>query len=291
MLATAKSADKKSDKCLLSSLIDSSISACAKKVATVCVTHGVPSGSAADLGTFMRALDNDKLLAMNFWSLVVKITDQMADQLSAQEIASNQPLLEAIARGVTKRSVAELEAGGGEPKWLIQQMAAMLAGEDIQIPPAAMVPAPPIAETPRVVAEPAALALTPPAEAPMPTDTQLQPFLIHSRLVLEPEAPASKPSTGQRALFAPEQHQEQQQDQKRLQPSRVPLEGYGERIATRSTRTITFALLMVIALGGAAFFARGDRPALQQKVATSMRASYDAAWHGVKSLGSAIHQY
>jgi len=299
MPATAEFADKRSDKSLLSSsTIDSPISAYAKKVATVCAMQGVPSGSAADLGTFMRALDNDKLLAMNFWSLVVKITDQISAQLSAEEIASNQQLLEAIARGVTRRSVAELEAGGGEPKWLIQQMAAMLAGEDIQIPstlqippsvqipPAAMVSAAPIAEPP---------ALTPPAPAPASEEPQLQPFLIRPRMVLEPEAAASQPLQGQRALFAPEQQPEQQQQQqeerKKARPSRVPLEGYGERIANGRTRTITFALLMVVALGGAAFFARGDGSGLQHRVATSVRARYDSTWHGVKSLSSAIHQY
>jgi hypothetical protein len=289
MPATAKSAANNSDKNSLgsssSSLIDSTISAYAKKVATVCAMHGVPCGSASNLGTFMRALDNDKLLAMNFWSLVVKITDQ----LSEHEIGSNQPLLEAIARGVTRHSVAEVEAAGGEPKWLIQQMAAMLAGEDVHIPPAGAVPAPPIVETPRVAPAPPAFVLTPPAEAPVSTEAQSQPFLIRSRMILEPEAAASQPSLGQRALFAPEQKQAQEKPQ----PSRVPLEGYGERIATgsTSTRTIAFALLMMVALGGAAFFARGEGPALQQRVATSVRASYNAAWHGVKSLGSAIHQY
>lgn len=300
MPATAKFADKRSDKSLLgSSTIDSSISAYAKKVATVCAMQGVPSGSAGDLGTFMRALDNDKLLAMNFWSLVVKITDQISAQLSAQEIASNQQLLEAIARGVTRRSVAELEAGGGEPKWLIQQMAAMLAGEDIQIPstlqipPSVQIPSSAMVSAAAPIAEPPAL--TPSAPAPASAEPQLQPFLIRPRMVLEPEAAAPQPLLGQRALFAPEQQPkqepEQQPEQKKAQPSRVPLEGYGERIATGSTRMIAFAALMVIALGGAAFFARGEGSALQHRVATSVRASYDAAWHGVKSLTTAIHQY
>ncbi len=292
MLATAKSPDKNLDKNLGQKSIDLSISANAKKVATMCAMHGVPSGSAGDLGTFMRALDNDKLLAMNFWSLVVKITDQISDQLSAHEIGSNQPLLEAIARGVTGRSVAEVEAGGGEPKWLIQQMAAMLAGEDIKIPPAGQIPPsvqiPAAAMAPPApIAEPPAFALTPPAQAPVSTEAQLQPFLIRSRMVLEPEAAASQPLQGQRALFAPEQ----QQEQEKARPSRVPLEGYGERIANGRTRTIAFAALLAVALGGAAFFARGEGSALQHSVATSVRASYDAAWHGVKSLSSAINQY
>jgi hypothetical protein len=263
----------------------------------MCVMHGVPSGSAADLGTFMRALDNDKLLAMNFWSLVVKITDQISAELSAQEIASNQQLLEAIARGVTRRSVAELEGGGGEPKWLIQQMAAMLAGEDIQIPPTIQIPPsvhiPPTAMVPAApIAEPPAFTLTPPAQIPASTEPQLQPFLIRSRMVLEPEAATPQPSQGQRALFTPEQQQpEHQQEQKKARPSRVPLEGYGERIATGRTRTIAFAALMLVALSSAAFFARGNDSALEHRFATSVRATYNAAWHGVKSLSSAVHQY
>jgi hypothetical protein len=266
----------------------------AKKIATICMMHGIPSGAGGNLGTFMRALDVDKLLAMNFWSLVVKITDQ----ISTQENGSNQALLEAISEGVTGLSVAELEAGGGEPKWLIQQMAAMLAGEDIQIPATTVVPlamldttlSEPIAAT--AVEEPA-LVLTPPpvTEAPVTVEPQLQPFLIRndrdksdnsdrSRMVLEPEVSASRPLLGQRALFGFEAQEE------KAQAIRVPLQSYGERSANGNVRMIAFAALMTVALGSGAFFARGDGAILHQKFVPSVRAGYESARHGVKALGN-----
>jgi hypothetical protein len=271
----------------------------AKKIATICMMHGIPSGAGGNLGTFMRALDVDKLLAMNFWSLVVKITDQ----ISAQENGSNQALLEAISEGVTGLSVAELEAGGGEPKWLIQQMAAMLAGEDIQIPAAtvaqatAVVPAAALDSTvsreiATVAVEEPALILTPPVtETPVAVEIQLQPFLIRndsdkseksdrSRMVLEPEAAGSRAQLGERALFGSEGQEE------KAQAIRVPLQGYGERSASGNVRMIAFATLMALALGSGAFIARGEGAALRQKFVPVVRAGYDSAWHGVKALGN-----
>ena len=263
----------------------------ANKIATMCAMHGIPSGAGGNLGTFMRALNQDKLLALNFWSLVVKITDQ----INAQENGSNAALLEAISHGVTGKSVAEAEAAGGEPQWLIKQMAAMLAGEDIQIPaaasltPAAAAPvpvaaqqAPVSAEVSAVAIETQALVLTPPpVEVSADADTRLQPFLIRidrdrSRMVLAPEGVTSKPMMGQRALFGPEARE------KETRATRVPLECYGERSANISTRMIAFAALMAVALGGAAFVARGDAAATQK----SVRAAYDSAWSGVKALGN-----
>jgi hypothetical protein len=312
MPATAISHAKNLDKNLDAKSTDSSVSAYSQKLATqtlatqksaiqkvakVCAMHGLPSGSPADLGTFMRALDTDKLLAMNFWSLVVKITDQINDQIqfSAHENGptgsntTNATLLEAIAQGVTRHSVAEVEAAGGEPKWLIQQMAAMLAGEDVQIPPAMPAPAAAATQvTPRAPAETPALVQTPPANLPEPAEAQPQPFLVpavqtvqtdRSRLVLEHEVAVSSPLLGQRALFGSEAQEE------KARPSRVPLEGYGATIATGSARKIAFALLIAVALGGGAFFVQENGAALQQKFGPSIRARYDAAWHGAKGMG------
>jgi hypothetical protein len=330
MLATAKLHDKNPDqnhdKTLDtesihssvpgSSVPDSSVSAHSQKLAIqkvtkVCVMHGLPSGSPGDLGTFMRSLNHDKLLAMNFWSLVVKITDQISNetsiQTSAHENGSNPELLETIAQGVTGRSVAEVEAVGGEPKWLIQQMAAMLAGEDVQIPAAMPVPAAAVsADTSRAAAvEPPAFVSTPTADLPEPAEAQSQPFLVRtartartartdqadqpvltdrdisdrSRLVLEPEAAASKPLPGQRALFGQEAQEE------KASPFRVPLEGYGATVANGSASRIAIALLIVVALGGGAFFVRGNGAAMQQKFGPSVRARYNAAWHGAKWMG------
>lgn len=243
--------------------------------------HGIPSGPAGDLGTFIRALNDDKLLAMNFWSLVVRISDQ--------ENGSNKALLEAIAEGVTGRSVAETEAAGGEQRWLMEQMAAMLAGEDVRIP-AALVPStsPALAavagEISLVAVEAPVLVLTPPpADLQVSAETRLQPFLIRdederSRLMSEPEVGSSKSLLGQRVLFGPQMQEES------VRAFRVPLEGYAASSASGSGRMIAFAVLMVVALGCGAFFARGDRAALQQKFGPSVRAGYNSAWREVKDL-------
>ncbi len=255
----------------------------AKKIATMCAMHGIPSGAGGNLGTFMRALDEDKLLALNFWSLVVKISDL--------ENGSNVALLEAISQGVTGKSVAEAEAAGGEQQWLIKQMACMLAGEDIHIPAAAsltpVASAEPVrVEVPVVAVEAQTLVLAPPSigEALVAAEAQLQPFLIRddrdrSRMVLEPETASSKSLMGQRALFGPEVRGE------KTRTIRVPLEGYGERSVSGSARIIAFAVVIAVAAGGAAFFGSGEGAAMQKKLGPSVRARYDSAWRGVKALG------
>jgi len=142
------------------------------------------------------------------------------------------------------------------------------------------------AEAPVIAVEAPALVLTPPSigEALVAAEAQLQPFLIRndrdrSRMVLEPEVVASKPLLGQRALFGAEVREE------KTRAVRVPLEGYGERSASGSTRIIAFAVLMVVAAGGAAFFGWGEGAAMQKKFGPSVRAGYDSGWHALKALG------
>ena len=253
----------------------------------VCSMHGIPTGNIGNLATFMRALPEDKSLAMNFWSLMARMHDL--------EQGSNERLLEAIAEGVTGRSVIEVHATGGEPRRLMKQMAAMLAGEDIDLSevvrtPAAAVPVPMTAdgESLRVAMEAApALVPTSPAasEAAASAEGKWQLVSVwqeeeeRSRLALEPEMVGLQPFVEQRALFGVDLKEEP------VQMSRVPLEGYGERSANGSARTIAFAVLMMVAAGGAAFFARSDAAVLQHKVGPSVRAGYGAAWRGVKGFG------
>jgi hypothetical protein len=245
-----------------------------RKIAMVCAMHGIPTGTIGNLATFMRALPEDKGLAMNFWSLMAKMHDL--------EQGSNAAPLEAIAEGVTGRSVVEVHAAGGEPRWLMKQMAAMLAGEDIDLSAVAQVPA----TAPVSVAAAPALVLTSPAASVAAASAEGKWQLVsvrqeeeRSRLVLEPAMVGLQPFFGQRAPVGVDLREEA------MQGIRVPLEGYGERSANGSARTIAFAVLMVIAAGGAAFFARGDAAVLQQRVGPSVRAGYDAAWRGVKGLG------
>jgi hypothetical protein len=77
-------------------------------------------------------------------------------------------------------------------------------------------------------------------------------------------------------------------DEKAAGP-RFPLESYGARGAHGNARMITFAVLMVVTVASAAFMARGNAAALQQKAGPSMRAGYDSAWRGVKEFGSWVN--
>jgi hypothetical protein len=252
-----------------------------KKIKMLCAVHGVPCGSPANLAMFLRAVNEDKCLAMNFWSLMARMHDL--------EQGSNEVLLEAIAEGVTGRSVVEVHAAGGEPRWLMKQMAAMLAGEDIDIAAVVQVPAAAVREIARAAVESApAVALTAPVAAATAVSAEMKWQAVsirqeeeRSRLVLEPEMVGLQPFFGQRALFGVDLREPKVE----VREIRVPLEGYGERSANGSVRMIAFAVLMVVAMCGAAFVARGDAAVLQHKVGPSVRAGYDAAWRGVKGLG------
>jgi hypothetical protein len=253
-------------------LTDSSLAAdsYSKKIAMVCAMHGIPTGNVGNLATFMRALPDDKSLAMNFWSLMARMHDL--------EQGSNERLLEAIAEGVTGRSVIEVHATGGEPRRLMKQMAAMLAGEDIDLSEVAQVPA----AAPVSVAAPSlVLTSSVTAEAAMSSGAKWQMVSVRqeeerSRQALEPEMVGLQPFVEHRASFGVDLKEEP------VQMNRVPLEGYGERSAHGSIRMIAFAALMLVVAGGAAFVARGDAAGVQHKVGPSVRAGYDAAWRGMK---------
>ncbi len=46
-----------------------------RELEALCAKHNLARGSARDLAPFLRALDENKLLAMNFWSVVARLTD------------------------------------------------------------------------------------------------------------------------------------------------------------------------------------------------------------------------
>jgi TonB family protein len=100
-----------------------------RAVTAACQKHGIDHGNPGSLAGFMDALGRDKLLAMNFWSLVAHLTTVAGPQ-------STNPdwLLAIIVEGVTGRSLAETRAAGSEQSRLVQRLASMLAGEDVDSP-------------------------------------------------------------------------------------------------------------------------------------------------------------
>src|SRR5882762_10911408 len=94
----------------------------------VCTTHSIPCGAPKDLAPFLSALDADKHLAMEFWSVVARLSDE-SSQHSIPAI--NGVVLEVVMRAVTGRGVAEMIAGGREPRRLVGELGSLLAGEDL----------------------------------------------------------------------------------------------------------------------------------------------------------------
>src|ERR1017187_3509020 len=96
-----------------------------QEIIGVCAKHGVAYGSPDNLVTFMRALHENKHLAMDFWSLVARLTKENADGATEPDW-----LLQAIVEGVTGHSVAEMNAAPGAQRLLVRKLANMLAGQD-----------------------------------------------------------------------------------------------------------------------------------------------------------------
>jgi len=112
--------------------------------------HRAPHGAPDALAGFMEALDTNKHLAMDFWALVARMTDEESGKLSGSAV--NGRILEVIVTVVTGQSVAEMIARGGDDKHYVGDLASMLAGEDIHRPAADRNAPPAIRPTPEVEA-------------------------------------------------------------------------------------------------------------------------------------------
>ncbi len=101
----------------------------AREIAAVCEKHSVAHGSPGKLAGFLRALQKNKHLAMDFWSLVVRIS-------SEENGGSVDPdwLLAVIVEGVTGWSVSSLYAVRAAETSDVNRLASMLAGEDVHPP-------------------------------------------------------------------------------------------------------------------------------------------------------------
>jgi TonB family protein len=100
-----------------------------RKIVLLCDRHDVAWGTPEKLAEFIRALKDNKHLAMDFWSVVA--------QMSAEtSVVGPEPhrLLEVIVEGVTGRTVAEVIGVGSAQRQAINDLASLLAGEDIWNP-------------------------------------------------------------------------------------------------------------------------------------------------------------
>lgn len=94
-----------------------------KKFKTICVMHGVPIGSRADLPGFMQKLVEDRHLAMDFWAFVSKMSSREGGEFSDDQ------LLAIVTEGVVGSELSEEDS---EAKQALADLRAMLAGVDVQ---------------------------------------------------------------------------------------------------------------------------------------------------------------
>jgi outer membrane biosynthesis protein TonB len=103
-----------------------------RRIAGVCDMHRVAVGSLAELEGFLKALDEDKHLAMDFWAVMGKMSDEGSAYLAGRTL--NAKMLEVVVEAVTGVSVADILAAGEHPRHVVAQLVRLLAGEDIHSP-------------------------------------------------------------------------------------------------------------------------------------------------------------
>jgi hypothetical protein len=102
-------------------------------VAIVCDRHRVARGGPADLASFLRALSRNKHLAMDFWSVVTRMSGVAAGQSEVPDWRARQEMtLEAIVRAIAGLGVSETAAAGADSQLATTHMASLLAGADIE---------------------------------------------------------------------------------------------------------------------------------------------------------------
>ena len=94
--------------------------------------HRVPVGSPAELAGFLTALDEDKHLAMDFWAVMGKMSEEGPAYLAGQPL--NERMLEVVVEAVTGLSVAEVITSSEESLGVVERLSRLLGGEDLNQP-------------------------------------------------------------------------------------------------------------------------------------------------------------
>lgn len=157
-----------------------------RKVAAVCDMHGVACGSVTELAGFLTALDEDKHLAMDFWAVMGKMSDEGSAYLAGQPL--HERMLEVVVEAVTGLSLAEVITSSEEMLGVVERLSRLLAGEDINSPVV-------VADEPPVVEDPDVELKKPVGRADMPSLTAMPspgsggqtPFRLFRSRAEEPE--------------------------------------------------------------------------------------------------------
>jgi agmatine deiminase len=227
----------------------------AREIAAVCDKHAVPHGAPGKLDGFLRALHRNKHLAMDFWSLVVRISEE-------ETSGSVDPdwLLAVIVEGVTGWNVAKLVASNTPDTPHLNELASMLAGEDLEE----------LAPEPRAVAYPLREndSLAEPVASLTPNQNQ--------RLVLQPE-PAIAANLVPNLLPLDDD-----------QPSAFRLAGYAEAASgtTLPHAAILALLVIMLAAAGLLLFLHHD-PSEWSRLRASVHTDLNAATFSHESRAAA----
>jgi len=99
-----------------------------QEVRSVCTGHGVSGNS---LDQFLETLHTNKHFAMDFWSLIARVSDQ-----PGAATAGPDWLLAAVVEAVTGQNLADARAASPAQQLQVKKVASMLAGEDVNpLPP------------------------------------------------------------------------------------------------------------------------------------------------------------
>jgi TonB family protein len=275
-----------------------------REVVAICATHDLPHGEPNDLVGFMRALNENKHLAMNFWSLVARLSEKGPH--------SSQPdwILAIIVEGVTGRSLDQVREVGPAHRVLVSRLASMLAGEDMKEPlpdvslreplpaPKEMLPvrkarASDVADiTPRQSRTSAALAAVQGSRESVPIAPITNPAWLREerlreertgderlRLVLEPEHPSgNQPNPVAEARPRSAGATANEPD------IIIPLSSYAD--ASRETGVsggvLAGGVLLVLLIVFGIWFARNRDSAVIQNFEASVRSGYQSIFAGVK---------
>ena len=276
-----------------------------REIIAVCGKHGVETGSPPCFVGFMRALHENKHLAMDFWATAARLIREKSGQ-------QTQPdwLLAAIVEGVTDRSLAEATASPGAQRLLVRKLGHMLAGEDVQIA-AEEIPAAP---APFATAEPeiddvrveeatehdpvlkteAILLDTAPrrpsllsSEIPDAAASQSAPAFLREerpRLVLEPMPTFAAAQELNLREHANDHAAPNDWPNANDREIAIPLAAYAEANAGegRRGRLVVGTIILMVVVGGGFLLTRHQNNSSLDRLGNSIRAAYEsaaAAWH------------
>jgi TonB family protein len=96
-----------------------------RKFRSICEMHGIQFGSQENLPEFLHRLADDRYFAMDFWAFTGRLSRREDGELSDEQ------MLALIVEGIAGE---ELHDADGELKGVIAELAALLAGVDVQSP-------------------------------------------------------------------------------------------------------------------------------------------------------------